>query len=109
MATTPEGKIKKRLDKVLKELAKAGPLWVYSPQAGPFGKAGVPDRLVLANGQLIGAECKANAYKKPTALQEREMEKIEAAGGICYLVFDDAGIEAVRLKVLDSFEKRPRK
>lgn len=98
MATTPEGKIKRKLDKMLKEFA--GVIWVYSPQAGPFGKSGVPDRLILANGVLIGAECKADAKKKPTKLQEKCMSEMENAGAICYVVFDDAGVEAVKVKVL---------
>ena len=43
MATTPEGRIKKKLDKMFKEEG----IWYYSPQAGPFGAAGIPDRLSL--------------------------------------------------------------
>ena len=43
MSTTPEGKIKRKLDKLLKQLG----VWFYSPQAGPFGKAGMTNMVRL--------------------------------------------------------------
>ena len=87
MGTTPEGKVKKKVDSMLK--TKRG-LWFFPPQAGPFGRAGVPDRVVCMRGHFIGIEVKANASKKPTPLQKQCMSKIEAAGGKCFVVHDDA-------------------
>lgn len=92
MATTPEGKIKNKLDKML----KSEKVWYYSPQAGPFGRAGVPDRVAILEGQFVGIECKADRTKKPTALQLKCMKEIEMAGGKCFVVFDDETIEEVR-------------
>ena len=93
MATTPEGKIKRKLDKML----KSENIWFYSPQAGPFGRAGIPDRVAIAgDGKFIGIECKADRTKKPTALQLSCMKQIEAAGGKCFVVYDDETIEKVR-------------
>ena len=93
MATTPEGKIKKKLDKML----KYEKVWFYSPQAGPFGRAGIPDRVAIAgDGKFIGIECKADRSKKPTALQLKCMQEIEDAGGKCFVVCDDESIEQVR-------------
>ena len=93
MATTPEGKIKRKLDKML----KSENIWFYSPQAGPFGRAGIPDRVAIAgDGKFIGIECKADRTKKPTALQLSCMKQIEAAGGKCFVVYDDETIERVR-------------
>ena len=92
MATTPEGKIKRKLDKML----KSENIWFYSPQAGPFGRAGIPDRVAIINGKFIGIECKADRTKKPTALQLSCMKQIEAAGGKCFVVYDDETIEQVR-------------
>lgn len=92
MATTPEGKIKKKLDKML----KAEKVWFYSPQAGPFGRAGIPDRVAIVNGLFVGIECKADKTKKPTDLQRKAMRDIEAAGGKCFLVYDDDTIDSVR-------------
>lgn len=92
MATTPEGKIKNKLDKILK---RAG-VWYFSPQAGPFGRAGIPDRIAIVGGRFIGIECKADASKKPTALQMQCMEQIEKAGGKCFVVYDDNSLDVVR-------------
>ena len=92
MATTPEGKIENKLDKML----KYEKVWYYSPQAGPFGRAGVPDRVAILGGQFIGIECKADRTKKPTALQLKCMQEIEDAGGKCFVVCDDESIEQVR-------------
>jgi len=93
MATSPEGKIKKKLDKLLKEREKRG-LWYFNPQAGPFGKAGIPDKLVCAGGHFVGIECKADRTKKPTALQVQCMDKITLAGGTCFVVCDDESMQA---------------
>jgi hypothetical protein len=92
MATTPEGRIKSKLDKVL----KAEGVWFYSPQAGPFGVSGIPDRVACVNGHFVGIECKADKTKKPTALQMKCMRDIEAAGGKCFVAYDDKTIETVR-------------
>ena len=92
MATTPEGRIKAKLDRML----KAEGVWFYSPQAGPFGVAGIPDRVAVVTGQFVGIECKADKTKKPTALQTKCMRDIEAAGGKCFVVYDDETIAAVQ-------------
>ena len=89
--STPEGKIKRWLDKSPKELG----VWFYSPQAGPFGKAGIPDRVAIVRGRFVGIECKADKSKKPTALQTKTMKEIEMQGGKCFLVYDKETIQEV--------------
>ena len=84
MASTPEGRIKAKVDKLLKELG----VWYYSPQAGPYGTSGIPDRVAIVDGLFVGVECKADAKKKPTALQQKCMRDIELAGGKCFVVCD---------------------
>jgi len=91
MATTPEGKVKARVDK----LFKTHGVWYYSPQAGPFGSSGIPDRVAIVNGQFVGVECKADKTKKPTALQTKCMENITLAGGQCFIVYDNATLAAL--------------
>jgi hypothetical protein len=92
MASTPEGRVKARLDKML----KAEGVWYYSPQAGPYGVAGIPDRVVIVAGQFVGIECKADKYNKPTPLQAKCMRDIEQAGGKCFVAYDDETIAVVR-------------
>lgn len=94
---TPEGKVKANLDKML----KAEGVWYYSPQAGPYGVAGIPDRVAIVCGLFLGIECKANVKCKMTALQERCKEQIENAGGKFFLVYDKATIEEVRQWIID--------
>lgn len=47
-----------------------------------------PDIFACYLGRFIGIECKAGA-NKPTALQEAEMRKIEAAGGYTLVIRED--------------------
>jgi hypothetical protein len=97
VATTPEGKIKTKLDRML----KAYNVWYYSPQAGPHGRAGIPDRIAIVAGRFVGIECKADKTKKPTALQVKAMNEIEHAGGKCFLVYDDETIAEVREFIIE--------
>jgi hypothetical protein len=92
MAMSPEGRIKSKLDKML----RAEGVWYYSPQAGPHGVAGIPDRVAIVAGQFVGIECKADKYKKPTALQMKCMRDVEQAGGKCFVTYDDETIAVVR-------------
>lgn len=92
MASTPEGKVKARVDKLLKELG----VWYFPPQAGPYGAAGIPDRVAIVCGQFLGIEVKADRTKKPTALQQKCMREIEAAGGRCFVVCDSETLASLR-------------
>lgn len=84
MAATPEKKVKLACTSVL---TKHGAYYFY-PVTGGFGRSGVPDIVVCFNGQFLGIECKAGK-NKPTALQEREMERIRAAGGSTLVINED--------------------
>ena len=99
--TTPEGKIKKKIDVMLKSKSN---LWYFKPQAGQYGRSGVPDYIICHLGLFISIEAKADKTKKPTALQTQCMEKIEAAGGKAYVVYDQATLDHVE-SVLDMHEK----
>jgi len=92
MGMTPEGRVKKKLDAMLK--SKRG-LWYFPPQAGPYGSSGIPDRIVCIVGYLLGIEVKAGPKKQPTALQAKCMKDIEKAGGKCFLVYDETTIKEV--------------
>lgn len=89
---TPEGRQKAKVDRLLKELG----VWFYPPQAGPYGGSGIPDRVAIVCGMFVGIEVKADKTKKPTALQQKCMRDIEAAGGACFLVYDEQSLAALR-------------
>jgi len=88
---TPEGRVKNKLDRRLKKLGPS--VWFYSPQAGPYGAAGIPDRIVCVKGRMVGIECKRDRSHKPTKLQEKCMAKMTEAGAICLVVYDDTTLE----------------
>jgi len=77
MALTPEKKVKNKVVKLLKEYEA----YYFFPATYGFGRSGVPDIIVCYRGRFIGVECKAGA-NKTTALQDRELADIKAAGGI---------------------------
>lgn len=101
---TPESKVKSALDKMLKTEG----VWYYSPQAGPYGVAGIPDRVGIVCGLFLGVECKADEKCKMTALQERCKEQIENAGGKFFLVYDKATIEEVRQWIVSTRSRRQK-
>lgn len=98
--TTPEGRIKNKLDRALKKLSPD--VWYFGPQAGPYGAAGIPDRIVCANGKFFGIECKRDHNHHPTKLQVKCMQRIEAAGGECFVVYDDATINQAVNRIIDA-------
>ena len=99
---TPESKIKKQVDTML----RAEKIWYFSPQAGPYGVAGIPDRIAIVCGLFLGIEVKADAKCKMTALQERCKEQIENAGGKFFLVYDKETIELVRQWIVSTRSRR---
>jgi hypothetical protein len=91
---TPEKKVKGHVAEVLTEL---GAYWFY-PATGGYGRNGVPDIVACWNGRFIGIECKAGSGKV-TALQERELGRIEDSGGIS-LIYREPGSTPELLKIL---------
>jgi Holliday junction resolvase len=81
MAMTPEAKVKKR---VKEELDKMG-VYHFSPMQNGMGRAGIPDIIGCFDGQFIAIECKAGKGTT-TALQERELTRIQNAGGYALVV-----------------------
>lgn len=77
MATTPEGKVKKEIDKLL----KAHNVWYFKPVQTGLGVRGTPDYLCLVQGRFFAIEAKADATKKPTEMQKFQMEEIAKRGG----------------------------
>jgi Holliday junction resolvase len=100
MAKTPEGEIKDQVRKVLDEM-KA---YYFFPAANGYGRTGIPDVIACIGGHFVGIECKAGS-KQPTALQQRELDNIEKAGGTGILVNAD-NIEYLKNLLENAYERR---
>ncbi len=94
MAMTPEAKVKKRVKAILDELQ----VYNFSPMQNGMGRAGIPDIIACHGGKFIGIECKAGD-NKPTALQERELNRILNAGGEAYVI-NEENIEQLREELI---------
>ena len=81
MATTPEGKVKAAVRKILTRLG----IYHFMPPGMGLGRSGIPDIIGCYQGRFIAIECKAG-YGKATALQMRELNAIAKAGGLACLV-----------------------
>lgn len=84
---TPEGKVKKAVTKILKDRG----VYYFYPVTGGFGTSGVPDIVACFHGRFIGIECKAG-NNQPTALQQKNLDDIEKAGGVS-LVINERNVE----------------
>jgi len=84
MATTPEGKVKAAVRKML---ASHG-VYHFMPPGMGLGRSGIPDIIGCYNGRFIAIECKAGKGKT-TALQERELQLIKDAGGFIFVARED--------------------
>ena len=81
MATTPEGKVKAAVRKVLDRLG----IYYFMPPGMGLGRSGIPDIIGCYKGRFVAIECKAGKGKT-TALQERELIAICNAGGFTFVV-----------------------
>jgi len=78
---TPESKVKAKCTALL----KAAGVYYFFPVANGMGRAGIPDIICCANGKFLAIECKAGKGTT-TALQERELAAIRAAGGVAVVI-----------------------
>lgn len=98
---TPEAKVKALVVSILK---KYGAYYFY-PVTGGYGSSGVPDIVACYKGRFIGIECKAGKGK-PTALQERNLDTITAAGGFSMVVNETNTYHLEKaIAVIDIMEK----
>jgi hypothetical protein len=81
---TPEAKVKASVVKLLKQYE----VYYFFPATHGFGRSGVPDIICCLEGNFLAIECKAG-NNKPTALQEREMQRIANAGGDAFLINEE--------------------
>jgi Holliday junction resolvase len=84
MAMTPEAKVKK----VVTMQLQARGAYYFFPVSGGYGRSGVPDIVGCLDGVFFGIECKAGK-NKPTALQWKNINDINKAGGYALVVNED--------------------
>jgi len=77
---TPEGKVKARVKKIL----DSHKVYHFMPATGGYGRSGIPDFICCYNGRFLAIECKAEKGNL-TALQTRELTRIDAAGGVAVI------------------------
>jgi hypothetical protein len=81
MARTPENAVKAKCT----DLLKAVGVYYFFPVANGMGRAGIPDIICCARGRFLAIECKAGKGTT-TALQEKELAAIRAAGGVALVI-----------------------
>jgi Holliday junction resolvase len=92
---TPEGKVKA----AVKKLLEISHVYFFMPSANGYGRAGISDFIACANGHFISIETKAGKGTT-TALQDREIERVKAAGGTALIINE---------RNLDDLEKEIKK
>jgi Holliday junction resolvase len=58
------------------------------PATHGYGTSGVPDIVGCYKGRMFAIECKAGD-NKATALQYKNLEEIQAAGGFAFIINED--------------------
>lgn len=81
-------------------------VWYFMPVMGGMGRSGIPDIICIVGGLFVGIECKADASRKPTALQLHCAEQIKKAGGYWFLVCDDESLEKVEEWVANACNRK---
>ena len=80
---TPEGKVKEKVKRLLKQF----PIYYHMPVQNGMGAPSL-DFIGCAWGFYFGIETKAGMAGKPTPRQRNTMDRIESSGGQTFLVDD---------------------
>lgn len=78
---TPESRVKAKVSAILKKYN----VYHFYPATGGYGRNGVPDVVACVRGKFLGVECKAGD-NVPTALQQRELQRIIDSMGRALIV-----------------------
>lgn len=101
MASTPEGKVKEAVRKLLRSRG----IWFYQPVQNGMGVVGIPDFICCHDGQFIAIETKApGKLNSVTANQERVLEEIREHGGFA-IVVDNVEMLELHLVARDIIKK----
>lgn len=90
-----EPKVKQEIHDELQHQQKThGDTYYFMPPANGYGRAGIPDFVVCVSGTFVAFEAKGEGGKT-TALQDRELQRINDAGGIALVVTHKHDVRAV--------------
>ncbi len=84
MAATPEGRVKTKIKKILKDNG----VYYAMPIGTGYGSSGVPDFLCCVNGNFLAIEAKAGKGTT-TALQEKNLREIKECGGTAAVIAEE--------------------
>jgi len=86
MSKTPESKIKKQ---VIDIINAEGGVYYFFPSANGLGRTAIPDIICCVRGKFLAIECKAGSISA-TALQQRELIRINSSGGTGIVINADS-------------------
>lgn len=90
MTTTPEGRIKSKINKLLRSYEN---LYYFMPVPSGYGTTTV-DYLCCYRGHFFGIEAKAPG-KVPTPRQDYVLEQIRLAGGSTFVIAGEADLDGL--------------
>jgi hypothetical protein len=90
MTTTPEGRIKFKINKLLRSYEN---LYYFMPVPSGYGATTV-DYLCCYRGHFFGIEAKAPG-KVPTPRQDYVLEQIRLAGGSTFVIAGEADLDGL--------------
>lgn len=97
MAKTEESKLEQEVEKFMREKR----IWQLARYQAQSNQNGLPDRLYLYKGYLLGLELKT--YEgEPTELQLRKIDEINKNGGIALIIRNIREVEQL-LKLVDAY------
>lgn len=100
--TTPEGKVKAKVNRKIKALNEKypGAIWSFMPVQSGYGVPAL-DYLWCVAGHFVAVETKADAKCHLSERQKFTRSLIEAAGGTVYVIYDDATLNTCVEEVED--------
>lgn len=88
---TPEGKVKEKIKKLLKEYGA----YYHMPVQNGMGAPSL-DLICCIKGKYFAIETKAG-NKQPTPRQEETIKQIQRAGGKCFVVNEVEGMDTLEM------------
>lgn len=76
----------KNLENRVKKFLKDEGCWYLKTWGGGMQRSGIPDLLICCNGFFVGVELKAEDGK-PSDLQLWNIRKINASGGVAFVLY----------------------